>query len=259
MTRTTFTGPLSVGGVDTGNPQTDPRGWVKVVKQVSLSQGSPRQIVTIPSGSTLLNIGAIRTSAFTGGDDLKGMRVNFGTSADANQYGLVALENSGVGELVAKIRQCALSVSANIEIPAESTITRLGAVITSALTGSDVSAAKIQFGDGTDVDQHGVVPVSAATRYNSIANVSSATFDTAGRIVVSMSAENTSVMTGGGGRAFVEYVTHDNIGTQQFKAVVSGSTEFDSGGTIVVTLSAHSTTSFTGGGARAFIEYTTVE
>lgn len=259
MSRTTYTGPLSVGNGDTGNPQTDPRGWVKVVKQLSLSQAAPRQIVTIPPKSTLLGIGGIRTSAFTGGNDLKGMRLNFGTSADAEQYGLISLENSGGGELTFNVRQCPLSVSANIEIPAESTVTRLGAVVTSALTGSDVSAAKIQFGDGTDIDQHGVVPVSAATRYNSIANVSSATFDTPGRIVVSMSAENTSVMTGGGGRAFVEYVTNDRNGTQQFKAPVSGSTEFDSGGTIVVALSANSTTSFTGGGARAFIEYVTVE
>lgn len=255
MTSTNFEGPLRVGGADTGNTQTDRRGFVRLVKQVSLSQASPRQVITLPPNSTLLDIGAIRTSAFTGGDDLIDMRVNFGTSADVDQYGKVLLQNTALAELQVNVKQVPLSVSANVYIPPESTLTKLGAIITSALTGSDVSAAKIQFGDGTDVDQHGVVPVSAATRYNSTGNISAAQFDSGGLVVISMSAENTSVVTGGGGRAFVEYVTHDRQGTQQFKPAVSGSGSFDTETTIVVTLSANATTSFTGGGARALVGY----
>lgn len=259
MSRTNLEGPLSVGGAPTGNTQTDRRGFVKAVKQVAVSQGTPRVIVTLPPNSTLLRVGAVRTSAFTGGDDLLDMRVNFGTSADADQFGLVLLQNSGTAELVKHIKQVALSVSANVYIPPESTLIGLGAIATSALTGSDVSAANIQFGDGTDIDQHGVVAISAETRSNFTSLISAADFPLGGIVVISMSADNTSVMTGGGGRAFVEYITHNRAGTQQFKDVVSASTSFDSEATVVITLSANSTTTFTGGGARAFVEYVTVE
>src|SRR3990167_7283948 len=91
MAGTNFTGPVSQGE-RTGIASTQTVGYVKVMRQVSLSQAASRQIITLPPNSTLLAIGAIPTSAITG-DKANDMHVNFGTSADADQYGLVQVGN----------------------------------------------------------------------------------------------------------------------------------------------------------------------
>lgn len=141
MTETNFEGPLSVGDV-TGIPNTDTRGFVRLSKRVIIGQAQPRQVVTISPDSVVTGFGFVPTSAFTGTDPVSALSVNFGTSADPNQ--------------------------------------------------------------------HGVVTVSAATRYTEqvAAFVSGATFDDGGTIVVTISAVSTTTFTGGGGRAFIHYVTH---------------------------------------------------
>ena len=105
MTSTTFQGPIRAGGPDTGVASTDTRGFVKMSRGVSLTQGASRQIISLPPNSTLVGIGAVRTSAITGGDDLIDARVNFGTSADADQFGNVVLANGSPAELTKKIKQ----------------------------------------------------------------------------------------------------------------------------------------------------------
>src|SRR3990167_2476751 len=92
MAGTNFSGPVSQG-TNTGNPQTRTIAYSKVVRQVSLSQAASRQVITIPPNSTILNIGAIPTSSFTG-DKANDINVNFGSSADADQYGLVQIGNA---------------------------------------------------------------------------------------------------------------------------------------------------------------------
>jgi hypothetical protein len=258
MSSTSFEGPLRVGGSPTGVSSTDKRGFVPAVKQIDLTQGAARQIVTLPPKSTLLRVGAVRTSALTGGTDFLDARVNFGTSADADQYGIVPIANTMPNELVKKIKQCSLGVSANLTVPGGSTITALGAILTSAIPG-DASSARVSFGDGADVNQYAIVGVSGADRLQWVNEVSGAVIDSDATIVVALSAVSTTTITGGGGRAFVEYLTNDRAGTAVFQPVTSGAAEFDDEATVVVTLSAIATTSFTGGGARAFIEYITVE
>lgn len=97
---------------------------------------------------------------------------------------------------------------ANITIPANSVVTKLGFVPTSAFTGDDpVSAMTITFAAGTVT--LGVVTASAATRYHQQAVVSGAIFDTAAVVSASLSALSTTVFTGGGGRAFIEFLTRE--------------------------------------------------
>lgn len=266
MSRTNFEGPLSVGGAPTGNPQTDKRGFVKCVKQISLSQASPRQVITLPAGSTLMNIGAIPTSAITG-DKAYDMNVSFGTSADGDQYGVVQVGNQSFSKqtnvLTRQVSVGAANKQAFVTLPPESTLLRLGVLQTSAFTtpGDAVSAAAVKFGTATDLDQYGIFTgVSALANLVYITPVSGAMdFGSGGTVVISCSAETTSVFTNGGARAFVEYaVVNDSTGLT-LQPAGSAAAGFDSGGTIVVTLSAAATTTFTGGGVRALIEYVTVE
>jgi hypothetical protein len=94
------------------------------------------------------------------------------------------------------------SPSASIPIPAKSVVTKTGAVPTSAFTGTDpVSAMNVSFSNGTNL--MAVVAVSAVGRYAESTLVSGAVFDSAGTIVVTLSAQSTTVFTGGGSRAFV--------------------------------------------------------
>ena len=141
MSETNFEGPLSVGDV-TGIPQTDTRGFVRLSKRVVIGAGQTRQVVSLAPDSVVTGFGFVPTSAFTGGDSVTALSVNFGSSADPNQ--------------------------------------------------------------------HGVVTVSAATRYTEAVDafVSAAVFDSGGTMVVTISAVSTTTFTGGGGRAFIHYVTH---------------------------------------------------
>jgi len=143
---TTFQNPLKTRGVggDTGLPATDTTSYVTQAKIVSLGGGAtaPRQIITIPSNSTLLRMGGVVTSALAA--DVSAVNISFGNSADATHYGIIA-------------------------------VSALGQVRTTT--------------------------VSAATEFD---NVTVSPFNT---IVIVVSAVSTTTFTAGGVRAFVEYVT----------------------------------------------------
>ena len=84
-------------------------------------------------------------------------------------------------------------------------VTKLGFVPTSAFTGDDpVSAMVVTFADGTKV--LGVVTASAATKYHQQTVVSAAVFDVTADLTITLSALSTTVFTGGGGRAFIEFL-----------------------------------------------------
>lgn len=94
----------------------------------------------------------------------------------------------------------------NVTIPDNSIVTKLAFVPTSAFTGTDpVSAMNITFTTGTQV--LGVITASANTRYHESTFVSAAVFDTAAVVSASLSALSTTVFTGGGGIAFIDYIT----------------------------------------------------
>lgn len=98
------------------------------------------------------------------------------------------------------------SPSGTVRIPPKSVLTKTGFVPTSAFTGTDpVSAMNITFANGTLV--HNIVTASAATKYHESTTVSAAVYDDGGTLTVTLSALSTTVFTGGGGRAFVEYIT----------------------------------------------------
>lgn len=110
------------------------------------------------------------------------------------------------GRRVVRLSQA--SPSATVPIPARSVVTKTGFVPTSAFTGTDpVSAMNITFANGTQV--HNVVTASAATKYHESTTVSAAVYDTAGTMTITLSALSTTVFTGGGGRAYVEYITEE--------------------------------------------------
>ncbi len=96
-----------------------------------------------------------------------------------------------------------------VTLPPKSTLWSLAAVPTSAFTGGDsVTAMTVSFGTSSDATRYGVVTVSALGRYRSATIVSGATdFDVSGgTVVITLSAEATSVFTGGGVRTFVSFV-----------------------------------------------------
>jgi hypothetical protein len=262
---TNLTGPISQGE-KTGNPQTQTVSYVKVVRQVSLGVGAARQVITIPPNSTLLGFAAVPTSGFTGGE-VRDMNVNFGTSADPVGFGLLQVANNATTFKDVSVRTRQVSVGAGsltgtISLPPKSTLLRIGAIETSAIAGTDAAtAARVNFGSPGDVDQYGIVTgVSAKASLIYTTPVSGANeFDSGGIIVVSISADATSVITGGGARAFVEYAVAENASGNVEGVPASGAASFDAGGTIVLTLSAAATTTFTAGGVRAMVEYLTVE
>ncbi len=266
MSRTNYAGPMSVGQ-KTGNNITDTRGWTKLVKQVSVGFGAARQIVSFPKGTTILNIGAVPTSAFTGGTDVHDMNINFGTSADSQGLGVVQVSTRpNCVKARIECRQVSLNASGHdsIELPPKSTLLRLGSIETSTWTPADAASAGVtNFGTGSaDVGHYGIVTgASARASIVFITPVSGATeFDTGGTIYVSCSAVSTNVTTGGGVRAFVEYAVADSDSGIQMKPVASGAASFDtSGGSVVVTISAAATSAFTAGGVRAIIEYVVTE
>lgn len=267
MATTHFSGPIAAGE-NTGNPQTTTTGFVKMTKQVAVGAGTGngRQIISIPSGSTILNIGATLTSAITGGTDVADMNINFGTSADPTGYGMVQIPKPTNGQTVRmQTRQVSLNASGNatVTLPPKSTLLRLGSVETSTWAPADAASAGVtNFGTGpADVGHYGIVTgASARASIVYVVPVSGATdFDTGGNIYVSCSAVSTNVTTGGGVRAFVEYAVADADSGVIMRSPTSGAATFDTGGTIIITISAAATTTFTGGGARAFVEYVTVE
>lgn len=96
--------------------------------------------------------------------------------------------------------------SMSVLIPARSVITKTAFVPTSAFTGTDpVSAMNITFANGSLV--HNIITASAATKYHESTVVSAAIYDTAATCTVTLSALSTTVFTGGGGRAYIEYIT----------------------------------------------------
>src|SRR3990167_10490414 len=134
MSTTNFTGPITTGS-QTGVPTTDTRGYVSVIKAVSLSQAAPRQIITIPGGTTLTMLEAIQTSAFTGDDPVSAMSVNFGTSADATKFGAIQ-----VSALV-QIRQVVnVSAPTDFDTASGTIVLTLSAVSTTIFTGGGVRA-----------------------------------------------------------------------------------------------------------------------
>jgi hypothetical protein len=95
---------------------------------------------------------------------------------------------------------------ANTMIPANSVVTKCSFIPTSAFTGTDpVSAMNITFTTGTQI--LAVITASAATRYHESTFVSAALFDTQAVVSASLSALSTTVFTGGGGLAFIDYIT----------------------------------------------------
>lgn len=265
MTATTFTGPLRTGQ-ETGINSTRTIGFVKCVKQISLSSGTSRAVITLPAGTTILNIGAVPTSAITGG--AAEMNVSFGTSADIDQYGIVQCGSSSSHNKQVQFYTKQISVGAGrkqsiVTLPPESTLIGLAAIQTSSFStpGDAVSAAAVKFGTATDLDQYGsITNVSALQSLAFSTPVSGARdFDTGGDVVISCSAETTSVFTNGGARAFVQYTVADDRTGLTMRPAGSGAAAFDSQTTMVVTLSAAGTTTFTGGGVRAFVEYVQVE
>jgi hypothetical protein len=108
------------------------------------------------------------------------------------------------GRQVKNLSQASPSVT--FAIPAKSVITKTAFVPTSAFTGTDpVSAMNVTFANGTLV--HNIVTASAATKYHESTTVSAALYDDGGTLTVTLSALSTTVFTGGGGRAFIEYIT----------------------------------------------------
>jgi len=133
---TTFQTPLKTQGAggDTGNSQTETSGFVDAHKTVSLGATGgavKRAIVTLPPFSTLRGLTAIPTSAFAA--DVSAVNVNWGNSADATHYGVIAV--SAVGAL----RSAA--VSAGTEFDAGGTIViTVSAVSTTTFTAGGVRA-----------------------------------------------------------------------------------------------------------------------
>lgn len=130
---TKFTTPLkTVGpGGDTGNSQTQTIGYVNSTKVLSLGVLNKRQIITLPPFSSPVSLYAFPTSAFEA--DVSAMLVNFGNSADATHYGVIAV--SALGQLRAA------PVSAAGEFDAGGTIVvTVSAVSTTTFTQGGVRA-----------------------------------------------------------------------------------------------------------------------
>lgn len=118
--------------------------------------------------------------------------------------GLATTQTIGFVKGVIVLGLSSATKSATRTMPINSTITQVGFIPTSAFTGADVSACNVTFANGTLV--HAIVPASAATRIHMTAAISAANYDTGGTITVTLSADNTTTFTGGGGRAYIEYI-----------------------------------------------------
>lgn len=96
------------------------------------------------------------------------------------------------------------SPSATVALP-PCVLTKTAFVPTSAFTGTDpVSAMVVTFAQGTIV--HNQITASANTRYHESTFVSGAVYDASANLTVTLSALSTTTFTGGGGRAYIEYL-----------------------------------------------------
>jgi hypothetical protein len=132
---TTFQTPLKTVGADgiTGNSQTETTGYVHASKVVSLGGGAaaPRAIVTLPPFSTLTGLRAVPTSAFA--SDVSAVNVNWGNSAQATRYGIIAVSALGA------LRSAAVSGAVDFDAGGTIVITA-SAVSTSVFTAGGVRA-----------------------------------------------------------------------------------------------------------------------
>jgi len=95
-----------------------------------------------------------------------------------------------------------------VTLPPFSTLTSLGACVTSAGAPADpVSAFSVSFGNSGQAARYGVIAVSALGQLRSPTVSASTDFDAGSTIVVTLSAVSTTTFTAGGVRAFIEYVT----------------------------------------------------
>lgn len=132
---TLFKAPLRIGDINSGNPQTETRGFVPCMKIVLLSQAQPRMIVSLPPSSTLLKLGAVPTSAFTGTDPVSAMNVNFGNSADSQHYGVVVVSANS------QLRETTLvSAATDFDASGATIVVTLSALSTTVFTGGGVRA-----------------------------------------------------------------------------------------------------------------------
>lgn len=133
---TTFQTPLKTQGAggDTGNSQTETSGFIAARKVVSLGAtgGNVRRvIVTLPPFSTITGLEAVTTSAYAA--DVSAALVNWGNSADATHYGVIAVSALG------QVRSA--TVSAATEFDAGGTvIITVSAVTTTTFTVGGVRA-----------------------------------------------------------------------------------------------------------------------
>lgn len=133
---TTFNVPLKTQGTggNTGNSQTETSGFVSARKVVSLGAtgGNVRRaIITLPPFSSLLTAGGFSTSAFAA--DVSAAFINFGNSADATHYGVIAV--SAVGQL----RNATVSAGGEFDSGGTIVVT-VSAVSTTTFTAGGVRA-----------------------------------------------------------------------------------------------------------------------
>lgn len=133
---TTFQTPLKTQGPggDTGNSQTETSGFVRAMKVVSLGAtgGNVRRvIVSIPPFSTVTGLEAVPTSAFAA--DVSAALVNWGNSADATHYGVIAVSALGA------VRSAAVSAGTEFDSGGTIIIT-VSAVSTTTFTTGGVRA-----------------------------------------------------------------------------------------------------------------------
>lgn len=96
MAETNFEGPLTVGKKDTGIAATVEKGFVRLAKQIPLTDGT-RTIVTFPANTVIERLQGVLTSALGGTEAASAMNVNFGTSADPTGYGVVVVSGNATG------------------------------------------------------------------------------------------------------------------------------------------------------------------
>ncbi len=130
---TTFQVPLKTQGAsgDTGNSQTETSGFVHSSKVLSLGSGNSRQIVTLPPFSTLTGLRALPTSAFAA--DVSAVNVNWGNSAQATRYGVIAVSALGA------LRTASVSGAADFDAGGTIVVT-VSAVSTTTFTSGGVRA-----------------------------------------------------------------------------------------------------------------------
>lgn len=94
-----------------------------------------------------------------------------------------------------------------IPIPPNSIVTNLAFVVTSAFAGGDaVTAMNVSFTNGASLAMSNF-SVSAVSRFSESGAVSAAIYDASGNMTIALSAIGTTVFTGGGGRAMVEFIS----------------------------------------------------